>query len=338
MNDETPETAGGQVAVYEDARGEVRVDVRLDRETVWLTQRQMAEVFDSTPENVLMHLRNIFASGELEVEATTKEFLAVRTEGRRRVRRRLKHYNLDAIISVGYRVNTRHGVRFRQWATRTLHGHLVRGFTLNERRLAERGLQEARETLDLLARTLSNQALVDDTGQAVLDLIAGYANTWRRRLEYDEDRLSAPGRPALVSGDCPNLPIVQDMVMRPHGSSRRPWVDYHDTGSFEIPDVVRRDGHAAGSGNGRNLAVRRGDRTTGEAPVRRDICTSACGGAVERQDPFREAGVEPSVHDGLKLVPPHNRDAVEQFSLAYGGEVQLFRVLTGNPRRNGGGR
>ncbi len=194
MNDKTPETGGGGVAVYEDVGGEVRVDVRLDRETVWLTQRQMAKVFDSTPENVLIHLRNIFASGELEAEATTKEFLAVRTEGRRRVRRRLKHYNLDAIISVGYRVNTRRGVRFRQWATRTLHGHLVRGFALNERRLAERGLREARETLDLMARTLHNQALVDDTGQAVLDLIAGYADTWRLLLEYDEDRLSAaPG-------------------------------------------------------------------------------------------------------------------------------------------------
>ena len=201
MNHETPETvAGGEVAVYEDADGEVRVDVHLDRETVWLTQRQMAEVFDSTPENVLMHLRNIFASGELEAEATTKEFLAVRTEGRRRVRRRLKHYNLDAIISVGYRVNTRRGVRFRQWATRTLHGQLVQDFTVNERRLAERGLREARETLDLLARTLRNQTLVDDTGQAVLDLIAGYADTWRLLLEYDEDRLAAPRGTGPSSG------------------------------------------------------------------------------------------------------------------------------------------
>ncbi|MDE2911889.1 MAG: virulence RhuM family protein [Paracoccaceae bacterium] len=201
MSDEMPETAtGGEVAVYEDAGGEVRVDVRLDRETVWLTQRQMAEVFDSTPENVLMHLRNIFASGELEADATTKEFLAVRTEGRRRVRRQLKHYNLDAIISVGYRVNTRRGVRFRQWATRALHGHLVEGFTVNERRLAERGLREARETLDLLARTLSNQALVDDTGRAVLDLIAGYADTWRLLLAYDEDQLPSPPGTGPSSG------------------------------------------------------------------------------------------------------------------------------------------
>ena len=193
MNDEAPETGpGGEVAVYDSADGEVRVEVRLDRETVWLTQRQMAQVFDTTPENVLMHLRNIFASGELEAEATSKEFLAVRTEGRRRVRRTLKHYNLDAIISVGYRVNSRRGVRFRQWATRTVRDHLVRGHTLNERRLAERGLREARETLDLLARTLRNRALVDDTGQAVLEIIAGYADTWRLLLEYDEDRLPTP--------------------------------------------------------------------------------------------------------------------------------------------------
>ena len=152
MNGEAQETGpGGEVAVYESGDGEVRVDVHFDRETVWLTQRQMAEeLFDTTPENVLMHLRNVFASGELEADGTTKEFLAVRTEGRRRVRRRLTHYNLDAIISVGYRVNSRRGVRFRQWATRTLREHLAYGYTVNERRLAERGLREARETNDLL--------------------------------------------------------------------------------------------------------------------------------------------------------------------------------------------
>ena len=83
-------------------------------------------------------------------------------------------------------------MRFRQWATHTLRDHLVRGYTVNERRLAERGLREARETLDLLGRTLRNQALVDDTGQAVLEIIAGYADTWRLLLEYDEDRLPAP--------------------------------------------------------------------------------------------------------------------------------------------------
>ena len=91
VNGDTPEAGlGGEVAAYEGADGKARVDVRVDWETVWLTQRQMAQVFDTTPENVLMHLRNVFASGELEPDATTKEFLVVRTEGRRRVRRSLK--------------------------------------------------------------------------------------------------------------------------------------------------------------------------------------------------------------------------------------------------------
>jgi prophage maintenance system killer protein len=189
MNSDTP---GGEVLVYEAADGSARVAVRLDRETVWLTQRQMGELFGTTPENVLMHLKNIFADGELDEPATTKDFLAVQTEGKRQVRRSLKHYNLDAIISVGYRVNSKRGVRFRQWATGVLREHLVRGYTFNQTRLAERGLLEARQTLDLLARTLQNQALVDDTGRAVLALISGYADTWRLLLEYDEERLGTP--------------------------------------------------------------------------------------------------------------------------------------------------
>ena len=199
-DDQSP---GGEIVVYGAPDGAVRVDVRLDRETVWLTQRQMAEVFDTTPENVLMHLRNVFSSEELDAEATTKDFLVVRSEGGRRVRRRIRHYDLDAIISVGYRVNSKRAVRFRRWATRTLREHLVRGYTLNERRLAERGLREARETLDLLARTLRNQALVDETGRAVLDLISGYADTWRLLLEFDEDRLAVPtdAKPATSALD-----------------------------------------------------------------------------------------------------------------------------------------
>ena len=189
----TPDNSpSGEVLVYEAADGSVRVDVRLERDTVWLTQRQMAEVFETTPENILMHLKNVFGDGELEEFATTKEFLVVQSEGRRQVRRNLKHYNLDAIISVGYRVNSRRGVRFRQWATGVLRDHLVQGYSFNQTRLAERGLLEARQTLDLLARTLQNQALVGDTGRAVLDLITGYADTWRLLLEYDEDRLAMP--------------------------------------------------------------------------------------------------------------------------------------------------
>ena len=149
-----PEVSSAAVVVYEAADGEVRVDVRLERETVWLTQRQMGDVFLTSTDNVGLHLKNIFADGELQEKATTEDFSVVQMEGGRRVRRRLRHYSLDAIISVGYRVNSKRGVRFRQWATRTLRDHLVRGYTMHERRLAERGIDEARQTLDLLATTL----------------------------------------------------------------------------------------------------------------------------------------------------------------------------------------
>lgn len=191
---------GGRIVLYDAGGGQAQVEVRLDRETVWLTQRQMGQVFDTTPENVLMHLRKVFHDRELDAEATTKDFLVVRSEGRRQVRRRIRHYNLDAIISVGYRVNSHQGVRFRVWATNTLREHLVRGYTLNERRLAERGLDEARATLDLLSRTLRNQALLTDTGQAVLDLITAYADTWRLLVQYDEDEIPPPPGSQPASG------------------------------------------------------------------------------------------------------------------------------------------
>ena len=182
----------GQVLVYEAPDGTARVDVRLDHETVWLTQEQMGRLFGRERSVITKHVRNVFREGELEPEATCAKFAQVQIEGERTVTREIDHYNLDVIISVGYRVKSSQGTRFRQWATRVLREHLVQGYTFNQTRLAERGLLEARQTLDLLARTLQNHALVDDTGRAVLELITGYADTWRLLLEYDENRLVLP--------------------------------------------------------------------------------------------------------------------------------------------------
>lgn len=171
------EAPGGEVLLYEAPDGKVRVDVRLEQDTVWLTQRQMSEIFGTTPENVLMHLKNVFGDGELEEAATAKDFLVVQTEGNRQVRRNLKHYNLDAIISVGYRVNSRRGVRFRQWATRVLREHLVQGCTFNQTRLAERGLLEARQTFALLAERGAcdfTESVVEEAALAWLEAL-GYA-------------------------------------------------------------------------------------------------------------------------------------------------------------------
>ena len=133
-------TTSNSLVIFEAA--DQSVQVRLESESIWLTQRQMAEVFATTPENVLMHLKNIYREGELEEAATTKDFLAVQTEGRRQVQRRLKHYNLDAIISVGYRVNATR-------ATRVLREHLTRGFSLDRQRF-EKNVAELEAALALL--------------------------------------------------------------------------------------------------------------------------------------------------------------------------------------------
>lgn len=135
MSTDAADSNTSQFIIYQSEDGKTRLDVRFVDETVWLTQALMAELFSTTPENVLMHLKNIFSEGELDQNATTKDFLVVRQEGTRQVKRSLKHYNLDAIISVGYRVQSHTATRFRQWATRQLREYIVKGFVLDDERL-----------------------------------------------------------------------------------------------------------------------------------------------------------------------------------------------------------
>lgn len=175
-----------EVLIYEAENGSTQVDVRLDAETVWLTQEQMAALFGRERSVVTKHLRNVFKEGELDEKSNVQNLHIAGSD------KPVKLYNLDAIISVGYRVKSQRGVQFRQWATRILREHLVQGYTLNSTRLAERGISEAQQAIELLARTLSNQALVNDTGREVLELVVRYAKTWRLLLEYDEDRLALP--------------------------------------------------------------------------------------------------------------------------------------------------
>lgn len=135
MSTDDADSNTSQFIIYQSEDGKTRLDVRFVDETVWLTQALMADLFSTTPENVLMHLKNIFSEGELDQNATTKDFLVVRQEGTRQVKRSLKHYNLDAIISVGYRVQSHTATRFRQWATRQLREYIVKGFVLDDERL-----------------------------------------------------------------------------------------------------------------------------------------------------------------------------------------------------------
>lgn len=182
---------GGEVLVYEAPDGNVRVDVRLDHETVWLSQEQIGMLFGRERSVITKHIRNVFKEGELEPAATCAKFAQVQREGGRTVTREMEHYNLDVIISVGYRVKSQRGVRFRQWATRVLRDNLVQGYTLNAQRLAEKGFLEARQAFELMSRTLKQQALVNDEGAAVLEVVQRYLSSFGWLLAYDENRLPA---------------------------------------------------------------------------------------------------------------------------------------------------
>ncbi|MFA6815596.1 MAG: virulence RhuM family protein [Lentisphaeria bacterium] len=127
----------GELLVYQSDNGQIKLNVRLEDETVWLTQAHIAELFQVKPQNITMHLKNIYAEGELLETATCKEFLQVQNEGLRKVQRNRKYYNLDAIISVGYRIKSNVATRFRIWATERLKEYLVKGFTMNDERLKD---------------------------------------------------------------------------------------------------------------------------------------------------------------------------------------------------------
>lgn len=140
MTDTEPQRSGdtalsGQMLIYQTEDGRLKVEARLDNDTLWLSQQQMAELFQTSQQNISLHLQNVYVEGELQREATHKDFLLVRQEGARQVSRKVDHYSLDAILSVGYRVKSAVATRFRIWATQRLREYIVKGFVLDDERL-----------------------------------------------------------------------------------------------------------------------------------------------------------------------------------------------------------
>lgn len=126
---------GGEIVFYQTEDGRTRIECRFEDETVWLSQALMADLFQTTPQNITQHLKSLYEDGEIDEQATCKEYLQVRSEGNRSVQRSVKHYNLEAILSVGYRVRSKRGMQFRRWATQTLQEYLVKGFAMDDERL-----------------------------------------------------------------------------------------------------------------------------------------------------------------------------------------------------------
>ncbi len=129
--------SSGKIVLYQAQDGSVDLDVRIEKETIWLNLNQMAELFQRNKSVISRHLRNVYKEGELDRQATVAKNATVQIEGERTVTRQVEFYNLDAIISVGYRVNSKRGTQFRIWATKILRDHIIRGYTVNKRRLRE---------------------------------------------------------------------------------------------------------------------------------------------------------------------------------------------------------
>ena len=151
------ENKDNNILIYQDDDGTTKVNVRFADEDVWLTQAQLAEIYDTTQQNIALHIKNIYTNGELQEEATHKDFLLVRQEGRRSVRRNIDHYNLDVIIALGYRVQSQVATRFRRWATQRLHEYIQKGFTLDDERLKQGGNRYFRELLQRIRDIRSSE-------------------------------------------------------------------------------------------------------------------------------------------------------------------------------------
>ncbi|SFG21856.1 Fic/DOC family protein [Salegentibacter agarivorans] len=188
-----------QILIYKTETGQTQIDVRLEEETVWLTQAQMIALFESSKANISEHLKHIFSSGELDDNSTVRKFRTVQREGKREVARDRMHYNLDVVISVGYRVNSKRGILFRQWANKVLKEFLLQGYSINEKILREktRQLEELKNVVRLQEKVISENHLNTDESAGLIKIIAQYSRALDLLDDYDHQRLEVPEEGSL---------------------------------------------------------------------------------------------------------------------------------------------
>ena len=185
MNNQNP------IEIYQAQDGTTQVEVRFENDTVWLSQAQMAMLFDKDIRTINEHITNIFDDEELEKESTIRKFRIVRQEGKRQVNREIEHYDLDMIISVGYRVKSKQGISFRRWATARLKEYLTQGYTINQKRL-QQNAHELEQALALIQKTANSSELTLESGRGLVDIVSRYTHTFLWLQQYDEGLLTEP--------------------------------------------------------------------------------------------------------------------------------------------------
>jgi death-on-curing family protein len=173
-----------QIEIFQSTDNKIELHVKLDQDTVWLTQAQLVALFESSKANISEHIKSILQSGELEPTGTVRKFRTVQQEGNRQVSRTLAYYNLDVIISVGYRVNSKRGIQFRQWATQRLKAYLVEGYTINQKRLEELG-----KVVQLIGQSEKKESLQLQEAKGLLEILSNYTKSFVLLNQYDSHNL-----------------------------------------------------------------------------------------------------------------------------------------------------
>jgi len=180
----------GEFVIYQSPDKKIKIDVSLDQDTVWLSLNQLAEIFDTDKSGVSRHIKNVYVSGELDKSSTVAKIATVELEGKREIKRDIEYYNLDMILSVGYRVNSKKATQFRIWATKTLKEYLVKGYAINEKRLleAQNKFKELQSAVDFLQKKAGNK-LMQGQEQEILNLLSDYSKTLTLLEQYDKEKV-----------------------------------------------------------------------------------------------------------------------------------------------------
>ncbi|WP_339926334.1 RhuM family protein [uncultured Cyclobacterium sp.] len=218
-----------QIEIYQGTDGHTQIEVKFEEDTVWLNQKQMAELFDKDSDTISLHLKNIYKDEELDEISTTEDSSVVQLEGKRKVKRTIKFYNLDAIISVGYRVNSKRGVQFRQWATKRLKDYLIQGYAINENRLAKKQqeVQTLKDGIRILSRAIEQKAQDQN-----LDWLNQFAKGLELLDDYDHENLDKKGL-SKGKANYPELPEYHEVIRSMRSEFESGVFGKEKDGSFE---------------------------------------------------------------------------------------------------------
>lgn len=206
----------GEIVIYTSEDGSVSLDTKLENETIWLTQDMMTKLFETTKQNISLHINNIYKDEELDKVSTVKDFLTVRKEGNRTVSRNIEYYNLDMIIAVGYRVNSKRATQFRKWATSTLKEYITKGYAINEKMLKSKQEQihTLQSTINLLTRSIENQIETVDDAQNVAKILDNFAKGLNLLDNFDHKTLDSKGfteKESIIIPEQEYLEIIDKM-------------------------------------------------------------------------------------------------------------------------------